>query len=135
MEENCVFCKIVRQELPAYVVFENEKNLAFFDTRPIGVYHTLVIPKAHYRDIFDIPEEWMNAVNASVRQITALYQQKLGIDSLFLLHNSGPYSLQSVFHYHIHIVPRFPEDQKKFSLNARPELVRDFPAMLARLRD
>ena len=131
--DDCVFCKIVRGELPSWKVWEDEHTLAILDLDPIVEYHTLVMPKEHYRDIFEIPPELLKEVIATTQQVCLLYRQKLGIQNLHLLDNNGRQALQSVFHMHMHILPitqrLFPGPIQK-----HPELVSHYPEMLARLQ-
>ncbi len=130
--DDCVFCKIVRGELPSWKVWENEQAIAIFDLDPITAYHTLVLPKSHYENIFEIPPDLLKEVIAATQQVCLLYREKLGIQSMHLLNNNGRQALQSVFHMHIHIIPVtqrvFPGPIKK-----HPELMSQYPEMLARL--
>ena len=108
--EDCIFCKIVRGEIPAHKVYEDEHTFAFFDMNPKNEYHTLAIPKKHYASMFDIPEnEAVNMIKAT-KKIIDLYNQKLGLENLHIISNSGKHAQQEVLHLHFHIVPRYPGD-------------------------
>lgn len=74
---DCIFCRIASGEIPCYKVYEDEHSIAFFDINPANEYHTLVIPKQHYENIFDISEDELQHIMYSIKQITTLYQQKL----------------------------------------------------------
>lgn len=132
--ENCIFCKILKGEIPSWKVYEDETTYAFLDVQPIGRYHTLVIPKAHYENIYDIPDNLYFDVMRTTKKIAELYRLKLDIENLQLFHNAGPLTLQSVFHFHMHIVPRTEEDKHQFSLKIRPELVEELPTMIEKLK-
>lgn len=132
--ENCIFCKILKGEIPSWKVYEDETTYAFLDVQPIGRYHTLVIPKAHYENIYDIPDNLYFDVMRATKKIAELYRLKLDIENLQLFHNAGPLTLQSVFHFHMHLIPRTEEDKHQFSLKIRPELVEEFPAMIEKLK-
>lgn len=103
---DCIFCRIVDGHLPSYKVYEDEKTYAFFDINPAADYHTLVIPKNHYENIFDTPEDEVMAVSATVRKISRMYKEKLGINNIQIICSSGHEAQQDVFHIHFHIVPR-----------------------------
>ena len=108
--ENCVFCKIIIGEIPSCKVYEDEYTYAFFDFNPINEYHTLVIPKKHYVNMFDIPENEVVSIMKTIKLIVNLYNQNLGLDNLQIVNNSGEHAQQDVFHLHFHIVPRYPGD-------------------------
>jgi len=131
--DDCVFCKIVRSELPSWKVMENEYAIAILDLEPIVEYHTLVLPKAHYRDIFEIPPDLLKEVIIMTQQVCLLYREKLGIQNIHLLDNNGRLALQSIFHMHIHILP---VTQRLFPgpIQKHPELVSHYPEFLTRLK-
>lgn len=132
--QNCVFCAIVNKQIPAWIVKESQHCLAFLDTHPVAEYHTLVIPKEHYENIFDIPQEVLNEIMNLTREVCRLYAEKVGIDSVQLFNNSGHNSAQSVFHFHLHILPRSKDDQIRFEVHHNPCGPQDFAAMLERLK-
>ena len=103
---DCIFCKIVRGEAQSWPVYQNEQTYAFLDIHPVSRYHTLVIPKAHYVNMFDIPEEPLREVIATVRTVVKMYEEKLGIKNVQVISSSGREAQQDVFHLHYHIVPR-----------------------------
>lgn len=108
--ENCIFCKIVKGELEAKKVHENESALAFIPKDQVSKGHTLVIPKEHYESIFDIPEELLEKVMSISQELSQKYKMELGATGVNILHASGKDAQQSVFHFHIHVVPRYPND-------------------------
>ena len=132
--ENCVFCAISQKKIKSWVVAENENAIAILDARPVGPYHTLVIPKQHSVNMFDVSRESLQGVTDLMHEVLHLYAQKLEIDSVQIFNNSGPNSAQTVFHLHFHILPRFEEDQIRFHAQLHPELVEQYPEMLARLQ-
>ncbi len=132
--ENCIFCAIAEKKVKAWVVAENDKAIAFLDARPVGPYHTLVIPKQHAVSMFDVSREVLHDVTELMHQVTQLYAQKLNFDSVQIFNNSGPNSAQTVFHLHFHILPRFQNDQIQFHARSYPELVEKYPEMLAKLQ-
>ena len=130
--DDCVFCRIIAGEISCWKVLETEHALAFLDVAPIKEYHTLVIPKAHYPDLFSIPEEVLCQTGLAIKQVIRLYQDRLGIQDMHLFNNSGKFARQTVFHLHFHIVPVTP-DKPLTDFKKHPELVRDYPEMLRAL--
>ena len=104
------------------------------DANPIAPYHTLVIPKQHNVGMLDIPADTLADVTAMMHKVCRLYQEKLGIDSFQIFNNTGPNSLQTVFHLHFHILPRFEDDAISFDAIPMPELVEKYPEMLKKLK-
>lgn len=118
--DTCVFCKIINKEIPSYVVYENDMILAIF-AKEMEVYgHTLVIPKQHYQDIYDIPEDTLAEIIKAVKKIGSIYKEKLWSTWLNILHASGVDGQQSVYHFHMHLLPRFKDD----GLDTRPKLAK-----------
>lgn len=132
--ENCVFCALADKRIRPWLVMESESCLAFLDNNPVALYHTLVIPKSHYKNMLDVPESVLKDVTELTHKVCQLYTQKLGIDSYQIFNNSGPHSAQTVHHLHFHILPRFEGDAIKFYATRMPELVEQYPEMLERLK-
>ncbi|MEL7637151.1 MAG: HIT family protein [Anaerolineaceae bacterium] len=132
--ENCVFCALVDKRIKPWDVLESESCLAFLDNRPIAPYHTLVIPKAHYENMLDVPAPVLQDITGMIHQICQLYGEKLGIDSFQIFNNTGPHSAQSVFHIHFHVVPRFKGDVIQIYAKPMHNLVDQYPDMLEKLK-
>ena len=132
--ENCIFCKIIDGEIPAWKVYEDENTLAFLDINPMTMFHTLVIPKTHYTNVLDIPSETFLQVMNTAKEVVDLYRNKLGLENLQILHNAGEAGQQDVFHLHVHIVPRNPKDGQDIIFPTRqPKLKDNFADMLEKL--
>jgi histidine triad (HIT) family protein len=106
-EQNCIFCKIVNGEIPAYKVYEDEHVLAFLDISQVTNGHTLVIPKNHHQDLYELPSEVAEKVFSVVPKIANAIKSSFNPIGLNLLNNNGEEAGQSVFHYHLHIIPRY----------------------------
>lgn len=106
----CVFCAIVAGRSPAKVVHETADTLAFLDINPITAGHTLVIPKRHATDLHDIAPDDLAATARSAKEVAALLADRLGCDGINLLHATGAAAWQTVFHLHIHVLPRVAGD-------------------------
>lgn len=103
---DCVFCRIVRREAPAEIVYEDEKTMAFMDINPVTPGHTLLIPKAHFRNIFDLDEEVASHLMKVAVKIAPILREAMEADGLNILNANEPAAFQSVFHFHLHLVPR-----------------------------
>lgn len=134
-KDDCIFCKIIKGEIKSYKVYEDDKVYAFFDTNPINEYHTLVIPKNHYQDIFDIPEEELVAVIKAAKKIAKLFKEKLGVNNMQMFNNSGVKAQQDVFHFHMHLVPREESDGNDINWSTNPELQEKFDKLIAKLNN
>ena len=102
---DCIFCKIIKGEIPCYKVYEDDIVLAFLDINPSSDGHTLVIPKTHYTDVTDIPNDVISHIFDVTRIIKKKLEDKLGIDGLTLIQNNGV--VQEVKHFHMHLKPYY----------------------------
>jgi histidine triad (HIT) family protein len=107
---DCIFCKIAAGELPATVVASQERVLAFMDINPATRGHTLVIPRAHAQDLRDVPVEDLAATIALAQTIAGRAEAALGADGVTLMQSSGRAAWQTVFHFHVHVIPRYDGD-------------------------
>ena len=107
---DCIFCNIVAGELPSYKVYEDEKTLAFLDRYPVAPGHTLVVPKAHSTNIFDIAKDDWVATCETARIVAGAVDAALGADGVNLMMNNREHAGQVVHHPHIHLIPRFKGD-------------------------
>lgn len=106
-DDHCVFCKIIKGEIPSAKVFENEDVLAFLDLGQVTKGHTLVIPKDHQKNVFELQPETAGKLFQTVPKIARAIQNAFDPEGLNLLNNNEEIAGQSVFHYHIHIIPRY----------------------------
>jgi histidine triad (HIT) family protein len=109
MSEDCIFCKIVRKDAPSSVVFENKQVLAFMDIRPVYEGHTLVIPKLHYVDVFDTPDDVLANIHIVAKQISVAVKRVSHADGISIVQQNGKAAGQDIFHMHVHVIPRFHE--------------------------
>jgi histidine triad (HIT) family protein len=109
-DPDCIFCKIVAGELPSTLVDEDERTIAFMDIAPATRGHALVIPRAHSADLLSVDEEDLRAVATASRRLAARAKERLGADGVNLLNACGAVAFQSVFHYHVHVIPRYEGD-------------------------
>jgi histidine triad (HIT) family protein len=106
----CIFCAIVAGDAPARVVHEGPRTLAFLDINPATRGHALVVPKAHATDLLDASAEDLAAVAGVAQQLARAAVEGLGADGVNLLQSTGAAAFQTVFHLHVHVVPRYEGD-------------------------
>jgi histidine triad (HIT) family protein len=103
---DCIFCRIVRKEAPAEIVYEDDKVMAFMDINPANPGHTLLVPKAHFRNIFDLDEEVAAYLMKVAVRLAPAIKEAMGAEGLNILNANEPAAFQSVFHFHLHLIPR-----------------------------
>lgn len=105
-----IFCKIVNNEIPSYTIYEDEIVKVFLDVNPNHNGHTLIIPKKHYQDLFDIEEETINYILKIAKQIAKQLKERLKYDGITLCENNG-YG-QEIKHFHLHLIPKYKKEEK-----------------------
>ena len=105
-EPDCIFCKIVREEAPSFRICEDEHTLTFLDLFPVAPGHTLVITKEHFSDVFEATPEALAAVARTARRVAHAIRAELTPDGLGVFQLNGAAAGQTVFHYHMHLIPR-----------------------------
>lgn len=105
--DDCLFCKIIRGEIPSYRVFEDAHAFAFLDINPFGLGHTLVVPKFHAEQLFFLPPEELAGVMPAVQRVATLLRNRLGCEGMALMQLNGEVAGQTVGHVHFHLIPRF----------------------------
>ena len=105
---DCIFCKIVKGEIPSYKVYEDDMIMAFLDVNPYAPGHTLIIPKEHTLDLETIPEETINHIMSKSRDIAKKVTTKLNAPGYTLIQNNG--FVQEVKHFHLHVIPKYREN-------------------------
>jgi histidine triad (HIT) family protein len=109
-DPDCIFCKIVAGEIPSTRVHEDERTVAFMDVNPGARGHLLVVPRTHAADVHAIDDEDLAAVARTARDLAARLRDRLGADGVNVIQNNGRAAWQTVFHYHVHVLPRYPGD-------------------------
>lgn len=109
-DPNCIFCKIVNNEIPSYRVYEDDAVVAFLDLSQVTKGHTLVIPKHHARNIYELPPEVASDVFKRIPTIANAIQRETGAIGMNVLSNAEEIAGQTVFHFHIHLIPRFGDE-------------------------
>lgn len=109
-DPDCIFCKIAAGKLPARIVQEDERTIAFMDIAPATRGHALVIPRAHSRDLLEIGPEDLTATVLAAQRMAGMVRERLGADGVSLINSCGAAAWQTVFHFHIHVIPRYEDD-------------------------
>jgi histidine triad (HIT) family protein len=119
-DPDCIFCKIVAGELPSTIVDEDERTIAFMDISPGARGHALVIPREHAADVHEISAEDLAAVAAMAKRLAAKMRDNLGADGVNLLNSNGSAAWQTVFHFHMHVIPRYAGDPLRLPWTPSP---------------
>jgi histidine triad (HIT) family protein len=110
VSDDCIFCAIAAGKAPATIVAEDELTVAFMDISPATDGHLLVIPRAHYEDVLVIDDADLDATMHTARAMTRRVKDRLGADGVNLLNSCGRAAWQTVFHFHVHVIPRYDDD-------------------------
>jgi histidine triad (HIT) family protein len=109
-DPDCIFCKIIAGELPSQTVDEDERTVAFMDINPATRGHLLVVPRNHARDLLEISAEDLTATMATVQRVARRVSERLSPAGINLLNSCGAAAWQTVFHFHVHVIPRYEDD-------------------------
>ena len=110
-DDNCIFCKIANGEIPSATIYEDEDFRAILDLGPASKGHALLLPKEHYEDLFALPDETAEKVLPVAKKIVSRMKDVLGCDGYNLVQNNGECAGQTVFHFHMHMIPRYKDDK------------------------
>ena len=131
---NCIFCEILKNKSPCWKVYEDKSVIAIFDIYPAIEGHILVLPKEHYQDIYDIPEELIAHIGKVCKKLALNLKKTLNVKSVNLIHGSGKSAQQDVFHFHMHIIPRKKDDNFKLHYDHKLEIKPKFDKLLSKIK-
>jgi histidine triad (HIT) family protein len=134
VEADCIFCKIVAGEIPALVLEQDEHTLTFMDIAPATRGHALVIPKRHATDLWEIEPAELSAVAEAAQRQSLRVRDRLGADGVNLLNSCRPAAWQTVFHFHMHVIPRYAGDPLKLPWEPTPGDMDEIAAAADELR-
>ncbi len=117
---DCIFCKIIAGEIPCFKVHEDDDTLAFMDINPAGEGHALVIPKEHAADVHSVSDAAIAATVLTAKRVATAVQKTLNPQGINLVQCNGPAAAQSVFHFHMHVLPRRQGDDLKLNWGLEP---------------
>lgn len=109
-DSNCIFCKIANGEIPSTTLYEDEDFRVILDLGPATRGHALLLPKEHYKDLFDLEDEVAAKALVRAKRIAGRLQKAVGADGINLVQNNGEAAGQTVFHFHMHLIPRYQDD-------------------------
>lgn len=112
-QDNCIFCKIIAGEIPSQAIYEDEKFRVILDVAPAAKGHALILPKDHYANLYELPDDLAADTIRLAKKMMKVMTDKLGCDGFNILQNNGETAGQSVFHFHMHLIPRYREDGQK----------------------
>ena len=109
-DENCIFCKIANGEIPSKTLYEDEQFRVILDLGPATKGHALILPKSHYKNLYELPDATAADVMKLAKKMAAQMTEKLGCDGFNLVQNNNEVAGQTVFHFHMHMIPRYKDD-------------------------
>lgn len=112
-DDNCIFCKIANGEIPSKTLYEDEKFRVILDLGPAAKGHALILPKSHYANLYEFPEDMAAQAMILAKRMMAKMTDKLNCDGFNLMQNNGETAGQTVFHFHMHLIPRYNNDGQK----------------------
>lgn len=119
-DRNCIFCQIVAGETPATIVAQDEHTVSFMDIHPATRGHALVVPREHATDLLSIDPAQLQAVIVAAQGLAATVKERLGADGVNLLNSCGAAAWQTVFHFHVHVIPRYADDPLRLPWKPQP---------------
>ncbi|MCI9400859.1 MAG: HIT family protein [Lachnospiraceae bacterium] len=122
-DENCIFCKIANGEVPSRTLYEDNDFRVILDLAPATKGHALILPKNHYKNLYEIEEETAAKVMPLAKKMAVEITQKLGCDGFNLMQNNNEIAGQTVFHFHMHLIPRYNNDNQ--NLVMKPQQATD----------
>jgi histidine triad (HIT) family protein len=132
--EDCLFCKIVAGEVDAQMVQEDEHTLAFMDINPWTRGHALVIPRRHSRNLYEIDDEDLHHTASAAKRLALRMREALECDGINLLNSVEPAAWQTIFHFHIHVIPRYEDDPLQLPTRPQQADQEDLAKVAAELR-
>jgi histidine triad (HIT) family protein len=133
-QEDCLFCGIVAGEVPAEIVDSDEDTVAFLDINPATRGHALVVPREHSRDLMDVLDSDLQSTMLAARRLAKRMDETLRPDGFNLLNSCRPAAWQTVFHFHVHVVPRYDEDPLELPWKPEPGDPEEIRAVAGELR-
>ncbi len=110
MSSDCVFCQIICKESPASIIYEDDRVIAFLSNRPVNEGHTLVVPKKHYENIYEIPDDEVCYLYKVAKHIAVAVRDSMAAEGIRIVQNNGWAAGQVIFHLHVHVIPMKPHE-------------------------
>lgn len=119
-DENCIFCKILDGKIPSTTVYEDDSFKAILDAGPAARGHVIILPKSHAANLFELPDEYASKIMIVAKKIATAVKETYHCDGVNVLQNNGEAAGQSVFHLHVHVIPRFKGDTDTINIGWKP---------------
>jgi histidine triad (HIT) family protein len=133
-DPDCLFCKIVAGEIPSLKIDEDDKTLAFMDINPWTRGHALVIPKEHSRNLFDVEPADLAAAHITAQRVARRMRDRLDCEGVNTLQSSEPVAMQTIFHTHVHVIPRYSDDGLRLPAHPQPAEQEELARLAEELR-
>lgn len=117
IDNNCIFCKIANGDIPSKTLYEDEEFRVILDLSPATKGHALILPKSHFKNLYELPEETAGKVMKLAKKMATTMTEKLGCDGFNVVQNNNEVAGQTVFHFHMHLIPRYEDDNQKIAWN------------------
>jgi len=114
-DNNCIFCKIANGEFSSYTLYEDDDFRVIFDINPATKGHALLLPKEHFENLFELDDKIATKALVVAKKVATALSKELGCDGFNLLQNNGEIAGQTIFHFHLHLIPRYKDDSFSFS--------------------
>lgn len=112
-DESCIFCKIANGEIPSRTLYEDEEFRVILDLAPATKGHALILPKNHFRNLYEIDDDTASKVLPLAKKMVTIMTKKLGCDGFNVIQNNNEIAGQTVFHFHMHLIPRYNDDNQR----------------------
>jgi histidine triad (HIT) family protein len=133
-DPDCIFCKILEGEMPASVPDEDEHTIAFMDINPWTRGHAVVVPRSHSKNLYEIPDEDLERTMVAAKRLAVRMKERLGCDGVNLLNSCEPAAWQTIWHFHVHVIPRYSDDPLQLPTRPQPADAEELAAVAAEIR-
>ncbi|MBQ0028626.1 MAG: HIT family protein [Lachnospiraceae bacterium] len=116
-DDNCIFCKLANGDIPTNSIYEDDNYKVILDMSPATKGHALILPKDHYKNLYEMPEECVTSAFTLAKKMAVTMTEKLGAEGFNIVQNNNEVAGQTVFHFHIHLIPRYSSDNQKIGWN------------------
>lgn len=131
---DCIFCSIVSGSAPSRTVYEDDHIKAFFDVNPASIWHTLIVPKQHCNNLYDVPEKDLEKMIVLAKKLAILYKKIFGFENVNIMNSSWKLAWQDTFHFHIHVIPRYDWDEINFIYTPNMSIIENFDSILEKIK-
>ena len=133
IDENCIFCKIANGEIPSRTLYEDKDFRVILDLGPATRGHALILPKEHAANLFELPEETAGKAMILAKKMAARMKEKLNCDGFNVIQNNGEVAGQTVFHFHMHLIPRYENDGQPIQMKSGEATAEELDAVKAQI--